>query len=285
MSKIVRLILISCVSLWATSVLSAQTAPCIPDVKYKDSASGVYPLPFVAVTRPNGGIDKAACLGKSYSFVWTVKVGDTVNVANPFGAGTIPVPLDSVTIARTAAIVGLPVGLNYACNPPSCSWKKKSDGCVLLSGTVAATNAIKVYPLTISGLVFASGAIGAIFPNGYALTFPGALAEGQYDLKVVAATDAACRVATEDLTEVSALTATPNPTNGKTRFQIESNVADKFQFSVTDLLGRTVHSTPLSIQSGLNTYEFDATILPNGIYIYTLSKGSRVMSNKLIVNQ
>ena len=266
-------------------VASSLNAQCVADIKYRDSTSGVYPLPYVQTTRPTGGIDKAACISKAYSFVWTIKVGDTINVPNPIGGGTIAVPVDSVSISRTTAIAGLPTGITYACNPPNCTWKKRTDGCVALSGTPAASNAVKTYPLVISGKAYLGGFYASLFPNGYDVTFPGAIAEGSYDLRVYATNDSRCTTAAEDLTEVSAMTAVPNPTNGKTVINIESTVSDKFDFNVTDLLGRRVISRPLSIQSGQNTYDLDVTDLPNGIYIYTLSKGNRVMSNKLIINQ
>ncbi len=266
--------------------VNAQTPVCKPDtIRYRDSLSGVYPLPYIDSVRPNGGIDKVACLTKAYSFVWTIKVGDTLTVPNPFGAGTIQVPLDSVLIGKSSAIAGMPTGLSYACNPPNCVWKKQTYGCVALSGSPAATNAIKTYPLVISGKAYPGGFYASLFPNGYDLTFPGAIAPGSYDLKVYAANDTRCTTAADDLTEVSGMTAVPNPTNGKTVIRIESTVSDKFTFNVTDLLGRRVISRPLSIQSGQNTFDLDVTGLPNGIYIYTLSKGNRVMSNKLIINQ
>ncbi len=269
---------------FATAV-NAQT-PCKPDsIRYRDSASGVYPLPYIQNTRPNGGIDKAACLTKTYNFVWTIKVGDTITVPNPFGGGTIQVPLDSVLIGKTSAISGLPVGITYACNPPNCTWKKQTQGCVGLSGAPVASDSIKTYPLVISGKAYPGGFYASLFPNGYDLTFPGAIAEGSYDLKVYAANDSRCTTAAEDLTEVSGMTATPNPTNGKTVIHIESTVSDKFEFNVTDLLGRRVISRPLSIQAGQNSFDLDVTNLPNGIYIYMLAKGNRLISNKLIINQ
>ena len=266
-------------------IFTSLNAQCVPDVKYKDSTSGVYPLPYVATTRPNGGINKAACLGKSYSFVWTVKVGDTITVPNPLGGGTVSVPVDSVLIAKTGAISGLPTGITYGCNPVNCTWKKKTDGCVFLSGTPALMDSIKTYPLVISGKAFPGGFYASLFPNGYDITFPGQIAEGSYDLKLYAANDTRCTTAAQDLTEVSEMSAQPNPTNGRTTIKIESTISGRFEFSVTDLLGRRVETRPLSIQSGLNTFDLDVTSYSNGIYIYSLSKDSRVLSNKLIVNQ
>ncbi len=278
-------LIIGFLAFFATTII-AQTPACKPDtLRYRDSLSGVYPLPYIETSRPNGGIDKAACLTKAYSFVWTIKVGDTLNAPNPIGPGIIQVPLDSVLIGKTAAIAGLPTGITYACNPPNCVWKKQTYGCVALSGSPAATNAIKSYPLVISGKAYIGGSFAFLFADGYNLTFPGAIAEGTYDLKVYAANDTRCTTAADDLTEVSGMTAVPNPTNGKTVIRIESTISDKFAFNVTDLFGRTVISRPLSIQAGQNTFDLDVTGLPNGIYIYTLSKGNRVLSNKLIVNQ
>ncbi|MBL7816767.1 MAG: T9SS type A sorting domain-containing protein [Saprospiraceae bacterium] len=263
-------------------VLNAQTPVCQPDtVKYRDSTSGVYPLPYVATTRPNGGINKPACIGKSYNFVWTVKLGDTVTV--PYNGSFVQAPIDSVVINTSGAIEGLPAGITYACNPANCNFKKKSYGCVVLTGTPTSANAIKAYPLKMSGRAYLSG-IFALF-NPVPLTFPGTLAEGTYDLNLYAANDSRCTTAAEDLTEVSSIAAVPNPTNGKTTIRIESTIADKFDFTMTDLLGRTVVNRPLSIQAGLNTLDLDVSNLSNGIYIYNLSKGNRVISNKLIVNQ
>ena len=252
-------------------VAQAQTPVCTPNVLYTDSAVGVYPRPYIAGDPYSKGIEKPACIGKPYSFVWTLKVPDSVPIA---GLGTFP--LDSASLTLTGAISGLPTGITYACNPPNCTFKKKTIGCVLLSGTPPAINAVKDYNLVITVKVYT-----IIATN---ITFPGAIAPGEYILKLLAANNALCTTATTDLSEVSQMQAVPNPTNGKTAILIESNVSDKFTFTVTDLLGRTVYEVPLSIQSGANAVEFDASHLPNGVYIYTLSKGSRVQSNKLIVN-
>ncbi len=267
---------------FVTTCVSAQTPVCKADtVRYRDSISGVYPLPFVAGTRPNGGITTPACIGKAYSFVWTIKLGDTVSIV--YNGAPVAAPIDSVTVGTTGAIEGLPVGLSYACNPPNCVFPKKTYGCVVVRGTPTAANMINTYPLKLSGKAYASGIFALFSP--FPLTFPGVLAEGSYDVKLYGATDTRCTTSTDDLTEVGNMSAFPNPTNGKTTIRFESTVSDKFEFSVTDLLGRTIQTRPLSIQAGLNTFELDVTSFPNGVYIYNLTKGSRTVSNKLIVNQ
>jgi hypothetical protein len=136
----------------------------------------------------------------------------------------------------------------------------------------------------LSGKAYSSSGISSLF-SPFPLTFPGALAEGSYDVKLYGANDTRCTTSAYDLDEVGNMSAFPNPTNGKTTIRIESTVSDKFEFSVTDLLGRTIQTRPLSIQAGLNTFDLDVTSFPNGVYIYNLTKGSRTVSNKLIVNQ
>ena len=260
------------------TVIQANAQACQPDIRYRDSLVGVYPSPVTAAN-PNGGITKPACIGRTYSFVFTVKISDTITA---FG---MKFPLDSLTMATTGAVANLPTGLTYACNPGNCVFKKNTTGCVVIQGTPAASNMIKTYSLVISGKAFSSSPIFQLgFPNGYPASFPGDLFPGEYNLRLLANNDPGCVSATNDLTEVRNFTAFPNPTNGKTIITIESSVSDKFEFSLTNIMGQRVETRPLSIQAGTSAFEFNTSHLPNGIYMYALSKGSRVVSNKLIVN-
>jgi hypothetical protein len=276
MKNFVQNLLFSAV-LCVFTAFQANAQACQPDARYRDSTVGVYPSPVTAAN-PNGGINKPACLGKAYSFVFTIKISDTVTV--PL-AGKIP--LDSLIMATSGAVAGLPSGLAYACNPANCVFKKNTSGCVIIQGTPATTNTIKSYPLVITGKVFSS-AISFLYPNGYTATFPGDLFPGNYDLKLLAANDPACISATNDLKEVSNFTASPNPTNGKTVITIESSVSDNFEFTLTNFLGQRIETRSLNVQAGTSAFQIDASTLPNGIYIYALSKGNRVVSNKLVVN-
>jgi hypothetical protein len=257
--------------------IQANAQACTPNPLYRDSTVGVYPSPVTAAN-PNGGINKVACIGKPYSFVFTVKISDTITVP---AIGKIP--LDSLTMATTGAIEGMPAGLSYACSPANCIFRKNTSGCIVIQGTPTTANAVRLYPLKITGKAFSS-AISFLFPNGYTATFPGDLFPGSYELKLLANNDPGCVSATNDLKEVSNFTAFPNPTNGKTIITIESSVSDKFEFSLTNMMGQRLETRTLNVQVGTSAFEFDASQLPNGIYMYALSKGSRVVSNKLIVN-
>lgn len=276
MRKILHVI-IGCLFVTA---LSAQTPACTPDQKYKDSTAGPYPRPYDTINNRNGGIDKPACLGKPYSFTFTVKITDSITI-KLFGLD-VSLPLDSIVIAKTGGIKNLPVGINYACNPPSCVFPKKSLNCVIISGTPATSNPVKDYSLEITGKAY-----NFLVPGGQEIKFPGPDFPGEYKLKLLAANDAKCATSgTQSLnSDISMMRHAPNPFSVTTQIQIESNVSDIFQFDVYDLVGKSVFHTPLSIQAGSNSLEFKGENLPNGIYIYSLSKGNKVMSNKFVINR
>jgi Secretion system C-terminal sorting domain len=276
MRKIIHIIL-GCLFLTA---LNAQTPACVADVRYKDSAAGPYPLPYVAATNPNGGIDKVACLGKPYTFTFTIKVGDSISV--PVLGTTLTLPLDSIVLKKTTGITGLPTGLSYACFPASCVFPKRTLGCAIITGTTATSNALKDYSLQINGQVYTY-----LTPNGYDVTFPGSLFPGEYKLKVVAATDAKCTTSSvNDLnSEISSMTTYPNPVSSKAEIRVESNISSTYDFDVYNLVGHRVIHYPLSIQAGSNIMKLNTENLPNGIYIYSLSKGNKLMTNKFVVNK
>lgn len=276
MRKIIHLLL-GCL---LAVTLNAQEVPCTPDQKYKDSIAGPYPRPYEPMTTPNGGIDKVACLGKTYSFTFTINVPDSITV--PVFGSSLTLPLDSIVLASSTGITGLPTGLSYACYPINCSFPRKTLGCAVIRGTTATSNALKDYLLTITGKIYTY-----LTPSGYEVTFPGTLYAGEYRLKVIAATDPKCTTSsvTDLKTEIASMTTSPNPFSDKTEIRVESTISSQFDFDVYDLLGNRVIHNPLSIQAGWNTIELSADNLPNGVYIYTLSKGSKLMSNKFVVHK
>ena len=253
------------------SALSAQTVPCVPNQLYKDSTAGVYPLPYDATLNPKGGIDKPACIGKPYEYVLTIKVSDTIKV---LGAN---LRLDSVKLATSGAVAGLPAGITYACNPPNCSFPKKTMGCAVLKGTTTA--AAGSYDLVITATAYVE-----LF-GAQPVTFPGAISAGKYTLAVVAANNSACTTSSIfGVDEVATMSSAPNPASLSTTISIESAQTGVYNFSVYNVMGQSVFSTPLSIQAGTNSLKLSTEDFPNGVYIYRLSKDNKQLSSKLIIS-
>jgi hypothetical protein len=242
---------------------------------------GIYPPPYDASVSPNGGIKTPACLGKAYNFRFTIKVSDTISTA----LGRYPI--DSISVNKTGSITGLPTGISYACNPPSCSFVKNTSGCVILTGTPATSNTPdKDYELVIKGNLFSpTFRLLGLYP--YPIEFPSSTFPGSYKLTLLKATDPKCTSASANdlLGDVESLKNYPNPVANSTLIEINAVTSGQYQMTVYNSFGQRVHNTPLSLTSGLNTFELNTQGFANGIYIYTLSKNGKTMSNKFIVNK
>jgi hypothetical protein len=76
----------------------------------------------------------------------------------------------------------------------------------------------------------------------------------------------------------------PNPFNPITQITFQIPESGLVQLKVLDTLGNEV-ATLIDdvINSGIHEISFDATNLTSGVYIYTLSAGNKILSNKMIL--
>ncbi len=251
--------------------LKAQTPACTPNKLYQDSAAGVYPLPRTTA-RPNAGISQAACLSTAYNFVFTVKA-DSISTT----LGTVKV--DSITIATTGAIQGLPGGLTYACNPPTCGFKYKVLGCVVLLGTVASTDTIKDYPLVITAKAY-------IYPFTTTQSFPSATFPGDYTVTVLPKGSPKCLTPTDNIQQfVSGVKILPNPANDAVHVSMNVQEAGEYSLRVVNLVGVTIVQNNINLSNGVNEISLNVSNLNNGLYFYSLSKDNQTISEKFVVSR
>lgn len=254
-------------------VASAQVACHADTARYRDSSAGVYPLPYEAQMSPNGGINRAACLGRPYRFVFTVKVADSLTF------GGVRLPLDSVRLATNGAIAGLPAGITYSCNPPNCSFEKNTYGCVLLSGTPTAANPLTNYNLVITGTVVIQG-------FGISQTFPGNFAQGAYTLKLVATNSPECPPTTNyEATDAlfSNLSFTPNPASQTLQLNFNTLTNNDLQINIIDLTGKILITQKQNFSVGQQTMNIETAWLPNGIYFLQIQQFDKTLTKKLII--
>jgi hypothetical protein len=253
----------------------AQFGTCIPDPSFQDSLPGVYPLPFDLATNPNGGIQDSACLNKDYQYNLTAVVGDSLTL------GATILLLDSLQILE---VNGMPEGFSYACNTPGCKFLKNEIGCAAIYGKAANPADLGQHNLTISAMIWVSG-----LPNGIPLTFPNpAIAPGNYYLYILEENSPNCVVYTnvsEVNSDFESIRNLPNPFSGITTIEIDSREAGAYQFQVTDMLGRVLHTRGVQINSGLNSIEFDGSNLPDGLYIYSFSNGQSRVARKMLISR
>lgn len=253
----------------------AQFGICEPDQIYADSAAGVYPLPYEPDLTPEGGITDSACLNKPYQFEFTAVINDSVTIP---GFGTIP--LDSL---RLESVSGLPTGMEWSCNPPSCLFPKNTLGCVAVYGTATSTADLGDNELVITVTAYS-------FIPIENLTFPNpAFFPGSYSLYVYPEDNPDCYVYPVSTTEVpsnlESVRNIPNPFNGTTTLEVQSKTNEQYDLIVTDMLGQQVHRQRVTLTEGLNQIPFDGGQLAEGIYLYTFQNENGQLTKKMVISR
>ena len=87
----------------------------------------------------------------------------------------------------------------------------------------------------------------------------------------------------EPQTTLSSVSAYPNPFNIVTKINFQSTKIQFVEFSVKNLLGKTVYIEPINTKIGYNTILFNRTDLTKGMYIYTLQTKNEIISKRLVI--
>lgn len=262
----------------AFGALNAQVT-CEPDTVGLPADFLINPLPYSVEGNPMGGIRTAAVVGEPYEFVVTFQTPATFDVG---GIGSFDV--NSIDLATEGALSNLPPSMDYVCNPPNCVFVKDSIGCLVVFGTPEMSEAGETsttYDIGINTLVRTT-------LTDVPFSFPNTLFPGNYFLCVKANAEVPdCEFLLANNNDLAGRVAgmynRPNPTSGLTEIVIESNESGRFLLSVSDMLGRQLHNQQLELIQGTNQFNFDASHLVDGMYIYTLSDGSARTSQKMMV--
>lgn len=214
---------------------SAQN--CIPDNTLSDTLFGVFPMPYHAESNPMGGIRDTACESHTFEFVLTTQVGDS------FRLGQTAVALDSLWLDKESAVTGLPKGLKYACNPPSCVFKKQTTGCVKIYGVVEKGTE-GLHQMELTGKLYAAGS-----SFGLPLSFPDDnIAPGEYALIVGKPDESPCQALSTQVLLAASLNVFPNPVH--TVLSVEN--APKGMVQIVDLYGRVQYEGPINGNAQFN---------------------------------
>lgn len=240
-----------------TGNLYAQQA-CTPDPQYTDPDAdrGVYP-------------DSATNFGPAYAGTPYVQLVTVVvppdTVVSPF---LPPIPFDSIVLVSAT---GFPPGFTYACwnsttNPNRCAWPGNSIGCMSINGNpvIADTG---TYYLTFNINAYVGGS-----------TTPQAATIDYYRIII----NPPLSMIESQSTAFAVLQNEPNPFRGKTRIAYTVPSQGDVKLVVYNMLGRQVYKATIVAQKGHNTFELAAGLTP-GIYMYTLSHGSAVVTKRMVV--
>ena len=268
-----KLLLLSFLSFLFLTNTQAQLGSCQPDLMFADSSFGVYPPPLNA-NNPDGGIPTTACKDQPYFFTWTLKVPETINIG-------FDVTIDSIVVPTTGAVLNLPAGMDYAMNPEGGVFTPEDSlACITIFGSPEVEGD---FDLKIAITIYSS--FGPYTDNLPSDVIPDA--DGNYILTVEPTNSPTCFLAAADdlLAEKFSLKNSPNPFSDFTNIQISATQNDDLTFRVFDLVGNEIHQEQLRVVEGKNTFEFDASALSNGIYIYSIGKDGAMISDKMILNR
>lgn len=85
------------------------------------------------------------------------------------------------------------------------------------------------------------------------------------------------------LVSLTSISASPNPFSVKTRITFNSSKEQLIQFTVKNLLGKTVYLEPVDTKIGLNTIYFERNNISKGMYIYSLQSEAEIVSKRLVI--
>ncbi|MEQ1747110.1 MAG: T9SS type A sorting domain-containing protein [Saprospiraceae bacterium] len=255
--------------LFAALANQSAAQPCQRDSNLLITGSLLSPAPYTPDS-PFYNL-KTACINEVYNQSVTVNIPDSFNYQN-----VIKVKILSVALPPNA-VKNQPVGITYSCDPPNCVFQPKTLGCILLEGTPTSQNMPDTFDLGITANV--TTVLGT-FP----VVFPGEAAPGSH-YYLILKDQGQCVSSSSNLDgALSSLRAIPNPTSGQTIIEANSTQSGTFLFEVFDLLGKRLHSQKVQLLDGPNQFPFDASGLPNGTYIYTVSSAEGTATRRMTKN-
>ena len=82
---------------------------------------------------------------------------------------------------------------------------------------------------------------------------------------------------------LSAVSAYPNPFNVCTQINFQSTLSQTVEFTVKNLLGKTIYQEQINSKPGYNSIPFYRNNLTKGMYIYSLQTEAEVISKRLVI--
>lgn len=79
------------------------------------------------------------------------------------------------------------------------------------------------------------------------------------------------------------VSAYPNPFSIATKINFQSTKIQLVEFTVKNLLGKTVFQEQVNTKAGYNTILFNRNDLIKGMYIYTLQTENEIISKRLVI--
>jgi len=235
---------------------------CSPDPQF--IAPGIYPDTATGLSD--------AFVGQAYSENITIIVPvDTVVTVAGFGSITA----DFLSIELTN-VTGLPPNFTYTCDPSNCSFPGGTTKCAEVYSTTNPTIPdIGFYPITFECIAHLSALMGQI-------TADCTYVESGYSIEIFDNTTAVIHQFNNQTFELR--NPSPNPVLKQAEIQFISGKSDDIVFAIYNLLGKQVYLRRIKATSGLNIIDINTSSFSEGIYLYSINNGNKVLTNRMIVS-
>jgi len=235
-------------------------AQCTPDPQFV--SPGIYPDTAT-------GLDPAY-VGQSYNQNITI-ITPTDTVVDVLG-NMVQVTIDSINLT---SVTGLPPGFSYSCDPPTCGFPGGTIKCAeLYSMTDPTSSEIGMYNIVFETTSYASD-----------VPFIGFFTQDDViDYYYIEVFGASSTINTFDNTSFELKSVYPNPITDQARFQFISGDSAPISFKIHNLLGEEVDARLFHANKGVNTIYVNTSLYPEGIYLYSINNGQKVLTKRMVVS-
>ena len=242
-----------------TCAFIGVNAQCTPDPQYTNA--GIYPDSSVGL--PD------AIVGQDYSEVITIITPIDTNVVFsglPINVDIIDITLDSVN--------GLPANFTYDCAAPNCVFLGGSTTCAVLFSTIDPTSAdIGSYQIFMYTTTLVDAGLFGIQTQNDIIDY--------YYIDIIDNT-------TSTMNQFDNFTfglkgVYPNPVNDQSKIQFITGEPKDVVFSVFNYLGDKIYEQIIAANRGVNDIFINVDNYPNGMYLYSMNNGKKIISKRMVI--
>lgn len=251
--------LLTLIFTFATLLAYSQNG-CSPDPLF--TAAGIYPDSAIGLTN--------ALVGQAYSENITIVTPTDTDVV--YLGQTINVTIDNIDLT---SVTGLPNNFTYACDPPNCSFTGGTIECAELYSTVNPTMTdIGLYPIIFETTTYVSGVpiIGTTTQDDVI---------DYYYIEILDNTTSTINQFDNNTFELKNIY--PNPVNDQSKIQFITGEPKDVVFSVFNYLGEKIDEQIITANRGVNDIFINANNYPNGMYLYSINNGEKIISKRMVI--
>lgn len=258
-----------------SAVVFAASAQCTPDTSFTEA--GLYPEPDSLDCFVNGQTVNTVIYFKNFEEVSGLTV-QSLKINN---------------------ITNLPDGTLYTLDDPDSTYTSGQAGCVNVTGVVSdaagqyklgiyVTIEIQGLPTPVSG---EAGSLASQFGAGDFSYYVRVKSNASVSCPAIDTTTAACTctecfcayTGINEINNLSSMSFYPNPVSNTANVSFYAANAATYNVRIVNIFGQEVANSTLSVVPGLNNKTMDVSKLSAGVYIYTITDGKSVFTQRFVV--